>query len=319
MKKKEVENLVYVPAFKTKEVPGVTFGGFSLDRHMASENKMPLRRKTLPEAMISCADKGKGWHLITAYQWASMAHFWKKAKSLDELDFDPHAETWQWVMGLFMEDDGHVDVLGSLDVSYTGSPYGRGTISGSGNSPILAVDGAGINWLKKWETGAFRGMMAYIAEANSARGGLYHIVDSKKDSLQLQIASSPGNGPATFCIVNHVPIDMTKGMNTGDHITALSNDNDLKPFAIPGKTRRDEDPLFGNDHYWFYKSRIMRAAFRDGAFDDEADAGVFALYLNTAPSNSVCGVGFRAGKAIRNLVFLKICFDIMALGRRSMA
>jgi len=41
----------------------------------------------------------------------------------------------------------------------------------------------------------------------------------------------------------------------------------------------------------------MRAAIRGGNFDNAANAGVFALNLNNAPSNSNYNIGFRAGKA----------------------
>lgn len=41
----------------------------------------------------------------------------------------------------------------------------------------------------------------------------------------------------------------------------------------------------------------MRAAIRGGNFNNGADAGVFALNLNNAPSNSNYNIGFRAGKA----------------------
>lgn len=40
----------------------------------------------------------------------------------------------------------------------------------------------------------------------------------------------------------------------------------------------------------------MRAALRGGNFNNDANAGVFALNLNNAPSNSNYNIGFRAGK-----------------------
>lgn len=41
----------------------------------------------------------------------------------------------------------------------------------------------------------------------------------------------------------------------------------------------------------------MRAAIRGGNFNNEANAGVFALNLNNAPSNSNYNIGFRAAKS----------------------
>lgn len=40
----------------------------------------------------------------------------------------------------------------------------------------------------------------------------------------------------------------------------------------------------------------MRAALRGGNFNNEANAGVFYLNLNNAPSNSNYNIGFRAAK-----------------------
>lgn len=82
--------------------------------------------------------------------------------------FDLNGLVWEWVMGLFLEPiTGYVRVLASIDTTYTGSPYGRGTISGSaGATPTLTLDGSGINWKKEWSADAFNSMEVYIAEAS---------------------------------------------------------------------------------------------------------------------------------------------------------
>jgi len=41
----------------------------------------------------------------------------------------------------------------------------------------------------------------------------------------------------------------------------------------------------------------VRAAYRGGNFNNAADAGVFALNLNNAPSNANYNIGFRACNA----------------------
>ncbi|MFH2073915.1 MAG: hypothetical protein ABIJ57_01020 [Pseudomonadota bacterium] len=301
MKKEERSNFVNIPKFKTKEVSGITFGGFGLDRFMASNKKLTLWGRTLPQAMIVAADKGKGWHLLTAFEWAAMAYLWKNAKSPDELEFDIHAETWQWVMGLFMDKEGHVNVLGSLDVSYNGSPYGRGTIKSLKGNPILIVDGTGLNWLKKWDEDAFSGMLVYVAEANGSRGEFYPIDGNSINSLSFDISPipDPKNGQATFCIVKHISKDITSDMDSGNRIISLrASDPDLKPFAIPGGSNSTGDPKYGMDRYWFYKDKIARAALRGGGFNTEARAGVFSLDLDSAPSYSCYAFGFRAAKAL---------------------
>lgn len=369
---------VVIPPFTyAAEVAGVTFGGFVVDKypcsqpdataaqgspnvaHAGAAGAVPGISKagvpvwdyiTLPQAMIAAANKGKGWHLITAFEWASLAFLAKKLGTLPSggnantnppsaseaateialLDkhlngenatyyralpgtgpknwahnhlangvFDLQGLVYQWVMGLFMQTDGHVDVLASLDASYTGSPYGRGTVSGSGGAtPTLTVDGNGINWLKQWTPDAYNTMQVYIAEAGSGAGAFYTIADTTATSLILTNGAAPGNGTATFCIVRHVATDVTNGMTSGSRILTLRNsDADLKAFAIPATSDGTGAAAYGADGYYFDKTAV-RAALRGGIFGTGANAGVFLLSLNYDSSYSSCSSGFRACKAI---------------------
>lgn len=299
--KMKKESLTKVPTFSMKEISDVKFGGFAVDNHLcAGPDKHLYRSKTLPQAMILAADQGKGFHLTTSFEWSSMAYLWQKAKTLNDCTIDLHEETWQWVMGLFMNQDGHVDILANLDVTYGGSPYGRGTISKSGKANLaLVCDGEGSNWLKEWSPGIFDGMSVYIAEANNSKGEFFPISRTTKNSIILPKSNTLTNGTATFCILKHVSTDVTAGMNSGDRITSLrESDDDLKPFAIPGSLDNKGKAEFGFDKFWFYKVKEKRAALRGGYFNDAAGAGVFCLSLDGAPSYSNCYFGFRACKAL---------------------
>jgi len=365
---------VIIPKFTyAAEVAGVTFGGFACDKYICSQpNARPGQGSpdvahsgaagavpaisrpgvpvwdyiTLPQAMIACANKGKGWHLMTPFEWASLAFLAKMlgtqphggnantdppadttyTTEIALLDEHMHTEngdyhrplpgtgpnTWahnhlasgvfdlqglvyQWNMGLFMQTDGHVDVLGSLNTSYKKSPYGRGTISGSGGAtPTLTLDGSGVNWLKAWTVDEFNGMQVYIAET----GAFYTITDTTATTLVLSNGDAPGDGTATFVIVKHIGTDITSGMTSGHKILTLRNsDADLKPFAIPATADATGATAYGNDGYYFDKT-ALRAAIRGGPFSSGALAGVFYLHLGDPPSNSSCGVGFRACKAL---------------------
>jgi len=371
---------VLIPPFVSADVAGVIFGGFVADKNICSQpdsnaaegspnvahsgaaGAVPGLSKsgvpvwdyiTFPQAMIAAANKGKGWHLTTAFEWGSLAHLAKKLNTLPNggnantdppadiaatteialLDKHLHAQeatyhralpgtgpknwahnhlangvfdlqglVWQWVMGLFIGaagTDGHPEVLASLDCTYTGSPYGRGTISNSGgNPPVLTLDGAGVNWLKQWAADAYNGMSVYIAEAAGGAGAFYAITDTTATTLLLTNGDAPGNGTATFCIVKHVATDIGTGCTSGGLILTLRDaDADLKAFAIPATTDGTGATAYGKDVYYFDKS-ALRAAFRGGYFNDEAGAGVFSLNLNNAPSNSNYGIGFRACKAL---------------------
>ncbi len=375
-----VSEHVLIPNFTIGDVAAVTFGGFLADKFICSQPNataaegspdvahsgaaaaVPAISKpgvpvwdyiTFPQAMIACANRGKGWHLITAFEWASLAFLAKKQNTQPHggnanvdppsdsvytteialLDKHLHGETatyhralpgtgpntwahnhlangvfdlqglvYQWVMGLFIGaagTDGHPEVLASHDVTYTGSPYGRGTISNSGgNPPVLTLDGAGINWLKQWTVDAFNGMSVYIAEAAGGAGAFYAITDTTATTLLLTNGDAPGNGQATFVICKHVATDIGGGCTSGQKILTLRDaDADLKGFAIPATTDAAGSASYGNDYYYFDKA-ALRAAFRGGYFLTAAGAGVFYLHLGVAPSNSNCDIGFRACKAL---------------------
>lgn len=375
-----VSEHVLIPSFTTPDVAGVTFGGFMADKFVSSQpNATPAEGSpdvahsgaaaavpaiskpgvpvwdyiTYPQAMIACCNRGKGWHLLTAFEWAALAFLAKKygtqphggnanvnppsdigyATEIALLDKHLHAENaayhralpgsgpntwshnhlsngvfdlqglvWQWVMGLHIGKtgvDGHPEVLASLDVTYTGSPYGRGTISNSGgNPPVLTVDGAGINWLKAWDADAFNGMSVYIAEAGGGAGAFYTITDTTATTLLLTNGDAPGNGAATFCICKHIATDVGGGCTSGQKILTLRDaDADLTAFAIPATTDAAGAAAYGNDVYYFDKA-ALRAAVRGGDFSTEALAGVFALNLFNAPSLSSSSIGFRAAKSL---------------------
>lgn len=212
--------------------------------------------------------------------------------------YDLNGLVWEWTL-MMMSTDGYARVPGNLDVTYTGSPYGRGTISGSGGAaPTLTCNGAGINWLKQWTVDEFNSMKCYIAEAGGGAGVLYDITDTTATTIVLTNGDAPGDGAATFSIFKTVATDITAGMSTGNKILTLRNsDADLKAFAIPATSDATGSAVYGNDIFNFDKAG-ERAAVRGGRFGTGADAGVFALNLNSAPSASHFYIGFRACKAL---------------------
>jgi hypothetical protein len=154
-----------------------------------------------------------------------------------------------------------------------------------------------VNWLKTWTVDEFNtNCYCYIAEANSGAGVLYAVTDTTATTLTL--SGSPANGTATFCIFKLVATDITSGMTSGHKILTLRDtDTNLKAFAIPATSDSTGAAAYGKDGYYYDKA-ALRAAFRGGCFDNEANAGVFALILRNAPSASGCVIGFRACKAL---------------------
>ena len=368
-----VSQHVLIPKFTIPDVSDITFGGFMIDKYPCSQpNARPDQGSpdvahsgavgsvpaisrpgvpvwdyiTFPQAMMACCNRGKGWHLVSAFEWASLAFLAKKlgtqphggnantdppsdveyTSEIALIDkhlkgenadynralpgtgpntwahnhlasgvFDLQGLVWQWVLLMMAITSGYPYVPANLDVSYAGSPYGRGTISGSGGAtPTLTCDGAGINWLKAWGIDEFNTHYLYIAEANA----LYTIADTTATTIVLSNGDNPGNGAATFCAFKLIATDITAGMTSGNKILTLRDaDANLKGFALPATSDAAGATAYGKDGYWFDKSDL-RAALRGGYFSSGVYAGVFALYLSNAPSASNCSVGFRAAKAL---------------------
>lgn len=383
-KKNFTNHAVYIPNFTTADVAGVTFGGFEIDKypcsqpsavnaagtgwydvaHSGNAGVVPgISRPgvpvwdyiTFPQAMIAAANKGKGWHLTSAFEWASLAFLAKKLSSDDTrswpgggnnnvdppadavtateialLDLHLHAENntyhralpgsgpktwshnqqangvfdlnglvWEWVL-LMMNTSGHAYVPANIKVTYQESPYGRGTISGSGGAaPTLTCDGSGVNWAKAWTVDEFNSACyCYIAEASSGAGAFYAVTANTANTAVLTNGDAPGNGTATFCIFKLIATDISGGCTSGQKIVTLRDaDADLKYFAIPATTDGTGVNGYGNDVYHYDKSAV-RAAIRGGNFSSAAAAGVFALALGNAPSAAYDNVGFRAAKAL---------------------
>jgi len=93
-------HMVYIPTFTHPDVAGVTFGGFMAGKYIMSQPNAtadddnpdvadsaavgttpaisqpgvaPWREINLLRARSACANIGVGWHLITAFEWASLA------------------------------------------------------------------------------------------------------------------------------------------------------------------------------------------------------------------------------------------------------
>jgi hypothetical protein len=219
-----------IPKFKGVDagLTGVDFGGFLMDKYICSQPSAKNEQGsgwydiahsgnagsipaisypgvpvwdyiTFAQAMIACANKGKGWHLTTDIEWASLAFLAKKtgtmphggnanvnppadsAYTTETAQLDKHLKAenpsynralpgtgpapwahnglasgvydlqglvWQWVC-MLMTADGYAQISANRNLSYEGSPVGRGTISGTN---LLTCDGAGVNWKKSWET-----------------------------------------------------------------------------------------------------------------------------------------------------------------------
>ena len=178
---------------------------------------------------------------------------------------------------------GHVLVLASLLFTQARAPYGASTAAAA-NSLTDANKG--------WTTNEFAGKYLYDA------AGALHLIASNTGTVLTLTAGGATPTAGAYSILGYVATNITTGMSSGNRILTLRNsDANLKGLAIPATSDGTGSATYGADGYWF-DTLSLRATFRGGNWTDGAGAGVFALYLIYAPSNSTVGVGLRVAKSL---------------------
>ena len=207
---------------------------------------------------------------------------------------DLNGNKWKWRLGLHLQtaDEaghaGHALVLGNLSVSLVGSPYGVSTSVGTNTL---------TDSRKAWVTNEFATM--FLLDSAGTR----FTISSNTATVITVSSGNPASG--VYEVVKDTGTDITSGMSSGNKILTLrDSDASLKGFAIPATSDATGAAAYGTDGYWFNVAdpgpapNNIRTGFWSGAWDDGASAGVFALYLNTAPSYSGITVGFRLAKSL---------------------
>jgi len=367
----------YIEPFTHPNISGVTFGGFLCGTFLASQpnatpdddnpdvadsssvgdvpayslyGRPPWRYITYWEARKAAANAndidGPGVHLLTAFEWASLAMLAHKYGALphgNNANVNPPADVtytseiarldragnarnagwypsltgtgpvtwnvpfgqangvtdlngnmWEQVMGLHMQTadevghDGHAMVLGNLDVSLTGSPYG---VSTSVAATTLTDS------RKAWTTNEFATM--YLIDSAGTR----FTINSNTATALTLASGTPASG--VYEIVKDTGTDISSGMTSGNKILTLRDtDADLKGFAIAATSDATGAAEYGTDGYWFNTADAgtapnnIRSALRGGTWTDGVNAGVFALNLYYAPSTSNSYPGFRLARSL---------------------
>jgi len=100
---------VWVPKFTISDLPGVVFGGFFVDKYICSQPRSSPSSGAptidhgespggtagrsslgspvwdyimLSQAMVASCNRGKGWHLMTPFEWAALAWMSKKMNTM---------------------------------------------------------------------------------------------------------------------------------------------------------------------------------------------------------------------------------------------
>jgi len=378
LRRKKRSIWTYIEPFTHPNIDGVTFGGFEVANFIASQpgafngpggDKPNVADNADPGTVPAMSQYAKpGWryisywnarkaaanaravygdgcHLLTAFEWASLAMLSHKTSLLprgNNRNTNPPADVtftneiaildaacnarnagwyanlvgtgpatwnllhhpsgpadlngnmWEWVMGLHMQTadeaghEGHALVLGNLNVSLTGSPYGVSTSVGTNT----LTDGR-----KAWVTDEFATM--FLIDSAGTR----FTISSNTATVITVASGNPASG--VYEIVKDTGVNITSGMSSGHKILTLRDtDAALKGFAIPATADATGAAQYGTDGYWFDTAdpgsapNNIRTAIRGGIWTAGVGAGVFALALYYPPSNLIPGIGFRLGKAL---------------------
>ena len=364
--------MVWIPTFTHPDVAGVVFGGFWAGKYICSQpnatttdDKPDVADSADPGsvpaisqygvaswryidywyARKACSNVGVGWHMMSAFEWASLAFFSqmngtmphgnnKNVNPPADIDFpaetalldlacnarnagwyanlvgtgpvtwnhnhrsdgvsDLNGNMWEWNLGLHMQtaDEaghaGHAVVLGNLDVSLIGSPYGAST-------SVAATTLTDTR--KAWTVNEFATM--WLLDSAGTR---FTINSNTATALTLD-SGTPASG--VYEIVKDTGTDISSGMSSGNKILTLRDaDADLKGFAMAATSDATGAAKYGTDGYWFNTADAgtapnnIRTALRGGYWGRSVPAGVFSLNFDCAPSCVYYTIGFRLCKSL---------------------
>ena len=171
-------SVVYIPKFTHPDVAGVTFGGFMVGKYPASQPNAtagddnpdvadgaaagavptisqpgvsPWREITFPEARKACANIGLGWHLITAFEWASLAYW---AQLMGTQPHGPNGDTDPPSDVTYTDEEGLRDRALAARGAYNSAITGSGPVTWAHNHDASGIYGLnGVIW--QWNDGLF--------------------------------------------------------------------------------------------------------------------------------------------------------------------
>jgi len=264
---------------------GTMPGGNNANTNPPSDTVTATQKALLDHA---CNTRSSGWYACLTGTGPTA---WSHDGTVNGV-WDLNGNMWEWNDGLLMQiTTGYPYILANLDNTIARAPVGKSTAVAAGT--LTDTD-------KAWVADAFLDAGGTIYLYDSA-GTLHQLATSTpaNNDTTLYLAATgttPASGPYT--IVKLIATDITAGMSSGNKILTLRDaDADLKHLAIPATSDGTGAAAYGNDGFWF-NTGALRAALRGGSWDNGADAGVFALGLNNAPSRSIPSIGFRLRKAL---------------------
>jgi len=239
---------------------------------------------------LACNARNAGWY---ANAVGTGPITWNHNHRADGVS-DLNGNMWEWKLGLHMQTadeaghEGHAVVLGNLNVSLTGSPYGVST-----SVALVTL----TDTRKNWTVNEFATM--WLIDSAGTR----FTINSNTATTLTLASGTPASG--VYEIVKDTGTDVSSGMSSGNKILTLRDaDANLKGFAIPATSDATGAAAYGTDGYWFNTVDAGTApnnictALRGGNWYNGVSAGVFALHLNHAPDLVYLSLGLRLGKSL---------------------
>lgn len=259
----------------------------------------PTTSISLEEARRACKEKGDNWHLISNDQWAAVALWAKKNKSLPRgnnnkgRDID---DTQYKAIPMAKNSDKEIVIVatGTGPVNWTHDKSTAGIWDLNGNIWEW-VDGIRLCYgeIQKWENGSWHG----LSYANGTWGSMENTPDMSigenegsncrfdwQDS-KWKIATNitTESGTSNDCKFASVSTDSSKD-KTKNTLRAMALLPDLK-FATEYSSNNEHFRLINGDSEQYF--------YRGGDYDDGRRAGVFALGTGDK-SHKSSTLGFRA-------------------------
>jgi len=351
--------MVWIPKY-AHPTWGLTVGGFWMDKYQCSQPNAtgdddnpdvadntdpgtvpgisqagvpPWTMITLYQAMKACTNRGVGFHLCTAHEWAVAAE-WSRLNGTmphgNNGNVNPPSDvTYTGEKGVIdraaiargatyyraycgsgpnawahnHRADGVWDLngnvwewnLGLMLQQTTGYPWILGSLNvDHARAPYGATTAVGSGSLTDGSKSWTTDEFAGMSVMDSA--GSFFTINSNTGTVLTLASGTPASGP--YVIMRSVSTDITSGMSSGNRILTLRDaDADLKAFAVPLTSDGSGSATYGNDGYWFDKA-ALRGALRGGWWIDGTRAGVFALYLGAVPTGYGVHVGCRCCKSV---------------------
>ena len=138
--------------------------------------------------------------------------------------YDLNGLVYEWVC-MMMDTNGYPQISANLNLSYGGSPFGRGTVSATS---LLTADGAGVNWKKEWETWLkYDAEEGAIAVDNVVVGGT-----SAASGIVMQVIDLGTTGLLRIIRTTTAAFQNDEDLNVDGVKKAVANGTEVGEFAI---------------------------------------------------------------------------------------